>query len=212
MSSSSLVLDTSLFVNPAAARVFGATPTEAFTRFLELARETNGLEFLMPPTIYRELMHFAEENRVPKPLLLALRLQPPRKHETCIPAIFVYNLVDDARDRVDRGLRLSERHVREALQMEPPVKEPKGGGRTAGPRADAEAISRLRESYRRIMREGALDSRADVDLLILAYETNGLLASADQGVIDWATELGVAILPHDRLKEFLEQHRAPAAR
>jgi len=66
-------------------------------------------------------------------------------------------------------------------------------------------ISRLRENYRRIMREGMLDSRADVDLLLLAYEMGGLLVSADQGVLDWADSLGISTLSHDHLLEFISE-------
>jgi predicted DNA-binding protein (UPF0278 family) len=56
------------------------------------------------------------------------------------------------------------------------------------------------------MREGMLDSKADVDLLLLAYETEGSLVSADQGVLVWAEKLGISILPSDHLYEFLEAH------
>lgn len=198
-----VVLDTSLFVNPAAAHVFGSNPTEAFTRFLELARDIPSVEFHMPPSAYAELMHFADESQIPKALLLIVHQTPPRKHETKVPGIFLYQLVEDTRDRVDRALRLAERHVREAIQMTPPPPRTE-----KGPQADAEVIARLRESYRRIMREGTLDSRVDVDLLVLAYEQGALLATADLGVVAWAGNLGVSALPHDRIKDFLEERRS----
>lgn len=196
-----LVLDTSLFVNPACAQAFGPFPTAAFAAFLELAKDSQGVECCMPPSIYAELMHFVEEQKIPKSLLLVLNTKPPRKHETKIPGIFIYELVETMRDRVDRGLRLAERHVREALHMEPPPKVSDHGSKAV--RADAEAIARLRESYRRIMREGLLDSRADVDLLLLAYELDATLVSADQGVIDWAEKLGIRLLPYERLRALL---------
>jgi len=189
-----IILDTSLFVNPAAAMAFGPTPTLALTRFLDLAKNIPDVEFLMPPSIYAELMYFAEEVKIPKSLLLVIQKTPPKKHEIKIPVIFIYELVESMRDRIDRGLRLSERHVREALQMDPP---PKNQHDVKGPRPDAEMIGRLRESYRRIMREGMLDSRADVDLLLLSYELGGTLVSADQGVLLWAENLGINILQHD---------------
>lgn len=197
-----IVLDTSLFVNPDAARTWGPTPTAAFTRFLSTAQETKGLTFLMPPSIYRELMNFAEESKITKSLLLIIGQTPPKKHEIKVPGIFLYQLVEDMRDRVDRGLRLAERHAREALQITPPAKDmPK-----EVVRPDAEIIGRLRESYRRIMREGMLDSRCDVDLLLLAYEAQGTLVSADEGVLLWAENLGVSILPYAQLAEFLAEH------
>jgi uncharacterized protein len=195
-----IVLDTSVFVNPASGAVFGSSPTAAFTRFLEQARRVDGVEFLMPPSVYAELMHFAEEASVPKDLLTVIHQQAPKKNETKIPGIFLYNIVEEIRDRIDRGLRLAEKAVRDALyQVPPPV--PERGAK--GPYPDAEPIQRLRESHRRIMREGMLDSRADVDILLLAYETGATLVSADQGVLTWAENLGIEILPYNQLPAFL---------
>ena len=107
---------------------------------------------------------------------------------------------------MDRALRLAERTVRDALMETPP---PAAAPGEKGPRADAEWIGRLRESYRHIMREGMLDSRPDVDLLLLSYETGATLVSADFGVLDWARELGVETLPHDQLPAFLAGRTAP---
>lgn len=202
-----VVLDTSLFVNPAAAHVFGNNPTSCLISFLEKARLSLGVEFLMPPSIYAELMHFAEENRIPKELLLVLHQTPPKKNEIKIPAIFIYELVESMRDRIDRGLRLAERHAREALMSPAPAQKTHG----PGPKPDSEMIGRLRESYRRIMREGSLDSKADVDLLLLAYESNAILISADQGVLLWAENLGITILPHDQLLAFLNSNKLSAS-
>lgn len=195
-----IVLDTSVFVNPASSAAFGSSPTAAFMRFLEQAGRVEGVDFLMPPSVYQELMHFAEEASIPKDLLTAVRQQAPRKHETKVPGIFIYTLVEEIRDRIDRGLRLSERAVRDALQEPPPPMPEKGA---KGPRPDAEPIQRLRESHRRIMREGMLDSRADVDILLLAYEMGATLVSADQGVLLWADNMGIELLPYDQLPAFL---------
>jgi RNA ligase partner protein len=201
-----IVLDTSVFVNPASAHVFGDSLTVAFTRFLELAQSVEGVEFYMPPSIYTELMHFCEESKVPSNLLLLINRRPPKKNELRVPGVFIYTLVESMRDRVDRGLRLAERHVREALDGtasdKAAIASTEGDKKV---RPDAHVIGLLRESYRRIMREGMLDSKADVDLLLLAYEMNATLVSADQGVLEWAENLGVALLAHERLREFLQE-------
>lgn len=164
----------------------------------------------MPPSIYYELSHFAEETKIPARLKNVIQQQAPKKNELKVPGIFIYNLVDTMRDRVDRGLRLAERHVREALLAQQ-TKSPEALAKGDAPkkhgeiRADAEAISRLRETYRRIMREGALDSKADVDLLLLSYELDGILVTADEGVLLWAEHLGLKILPYPQLKSLLEE-------
>lgn len=195
-----LVLDTSVFVNPDSGRAFGHDPTSSFQGFLELAQGAPSVDLYMPPSVYEELMHFAEEPKIPKKLLLAIHRKAPRKHEIKVPGIFLYQLVEEWRDRADRGLRLAERVTRESIVMSPPPPHQPG---EKGPRADAEVIGRLRESYRRMMREGMLDSKADVDLLLLTFELDGTLVSADQGVLDWAEKLGLSVLHHDHLKEFL---------
>jgi RNA ligase partner protein len=202
-----LVLDTSLFVNPASSTAFGGSPTDAFTGFLRIAARLDGVDFLMPPSVYTELMHFAEEPKIPKDLLVRVRQQAPKKNETKVPGIFIHKLVDQMRDRTDRALRLAERTVRDALMETPP---PAAAPGDKGPRADAEWISRLRESYRRIAREGMLDSAADADLLLLSYETGGTLVSADLGVMAWAAELGVETLPYDQFPAFLAGRARPA--
>lgn len=202
--SKQFVLDTSLFVNPASAQAFGSSPTGAFTNFLELAKKVEGVSFLMPPSIYSELMHFAEEKKISASLLSLIQQKPPKKHEIQVSGFFIYQLVESFRDRVDRGLRLAERHVREALQA-PEAAVPKE--KKAAPdeiRADSKLISSLRESFRRMMREGMLDSKADVDLLLLAYETKATLVSADEGVLAWAENLGIEILPYEQLQPCLK--------
>jgi RNA ligase partner protein len=202
-----LVLDTSVFVNPDSGRFFGTDPTSSFQSFLELAQAAASVEIMMPPSVYEELMHFAEEAKIPKKLLLAVHRKPPRKHEIKVPGVFLYQLVEEIRDRTDRGLRLAERVARESIQMTPP---PAAAPGQKGPRADAEVIARLRESYRRIMREGMLDSRADVDMLLLAYETGATLVSADVGVLVWAENLGISMLDFKHLRDFLLEHAGKA--
>jgi RNA ligase partner protein len=168
----------------------------------------------MPPSIYYELSHFAEEAKIPLKLRNVIQQQAPKKNELKVPGIFIYTLVDTMRDRIDRGLRLAERHVREALSSSAKASEDvstqslaKGDAtkKHGEIRADAEAIGRLRETYRRIMREGALDSKADVDLLLLSYELDGFLVTADEGVLLWAEHLGLKILPYPQLKSLLEK-------
>jgi RNA ligase partner protein len=203
MSKKQFVLDTSLFVNPASAQAWGSSPTAAFRNFLELAKKCEGTSFYMPPSIYRELMHFAEESKIPTPLLSVMQQQAPHKHEIQVPGMFIYTLVESFRDRVDRGLRLAERHVREALQT-PPVVNDSQKVKPDAIRADSKLISGLRESFRRMMREGMLDSKADVDLLLLSYEIKGTLVSADEGVLEWAENLGIELLPYNQLQPFLQ--------
>jgi len=181
-----VVLDTSLFVNPDVRTSLGRTPTEALETFLFLAAQIHILEFYMPPSVFEELMHFAERERIPGDLLVVLHQKPPKKHELKCPAFLLYELIEEMRDRVNKGLRVAESAVRSAEKRKPD-----------------EIIQDLRRKYREALREGIIDSKEDVDLLLLAMELDALLITADQGLIKWAEKLGIQWLFPEKFKDYL---------
>src|SRR5271169_1878322 len=142
-----VVLDTSLFVNPDVRARLGATPQEALENFLFLASQIGILEFYMPPSIFDELLHFVERSKIPEDLLVLLHQKPPKKHELKCPAFLLYELIEDIRERVNKGLRLAEKAVRSAENKKPD-----------------EIVQDLRKKYREALREGIIDSKEDVDL------------------------------------------------
>ena len=181
-----VVLDTSLFVNPDVRASLGATPIEALETFLCLAAQIGDLEFYMPPSIFDELLHFVERDKIPGDLLVILHQKPPKKHELKCPAFLLYELIEDIRERVNKGLRLAEKAVRSAELKKPD-----------------EIVQDLRKKYREALREGIIDSKEDVDLMLLAMELNALLITADQGLIKWAEKLGIKWLFPERFKDYL---------
>jgi RNA ligase partner protein len=181
-----VVLDTSLFVNPDVRSSLGTNPSEALETFLFLAAQIHILEFYMPPSIFEELLHFVEKDRIPGDLLLLLHQKPPKRHELKCPAFLLYELIEDMRERVNKGLRIAEKAVRSAEKKKPD-----------------EIIQDLRRKYREALREGIIDSKEDVDLLLLAMELDALLVSADQGLILWAEKLGIRWLFPDKFKDYL---------
>ena len=181
-----VVLDTSLFVNPDVRRSFGDSTTEALEAFLFLAAQIHILEFYMPPSIFEELLHFVERNKIPEDLLLILNQKPPKKHELKCPAFLLYELIEDIRERVNKGLRIAEKAVRSAVE-----------------KSSDEIIQDLRRKYREALREGIIDSKEDVDLLLLAMELDALLVTADQGLIKWAEKLGIKWLFPEKFKDYL---------
>ena len=181
-----VVLDTSLFVNPDVRQSLGETPTEAFEAFLFLAAQIHILEFYMPPSIFEELLHFIERDKISEDLLLILHQKPPKKHELRCPAFLLYELIEDIRERVNKGLRIAEKAVR-SLEKKTPD----------------EIIQDLRRKYREALREGIIDSKEDVDLLLLAMELDALLVTADQGLIKWAEKLGIKWLFPEKFKDYL---------
>jgi RNA ligase partner protein len=181
-----VVLDTSLFVNPDVRTSLGNTPTEALETFLSMAAQIHVLEFYMPPSIFAELLHFVEREKIPGDLLVILHQKPPKKHELKCPAILLYELIEDMRERVNKGLRVAENAVRSAEKKK-----------------TDEIIQDLRRKYREALREGIIDSREDVDLLLLAMELDALLITADQGLITWAEKFGIQWLFPEKFKDYL---------
>jgi RNA ligase partner protein len=181
-----VVLDTSLFVNPDVRTSLGNSPTESLETFLFLAAQIHILEFYMPPSAFEELLHFVEKDKIPADLLIILHQKPPKKHELTCPAFLLYELIEDIRERVNKGLRVAEKAVRSAEKK----------------KAD-EVIQDLRRKYREALREGIIDSKEDVDLLLLAMELDALLITADHGLIKWAEKLGIKWLFPEKFKDYL---------
>ncbi len=186
MAKTKIVLDTSLFVNPEIRRDFGDTPTEALEAFLFLAAQLPIMEFYMPPSIFKELMHFVNKDKLAGDMLFFLKQKPPSRYEMTVPATFLYELVEEMRERINKGLRIAETAVRTVEQKGQP-----------------ETIRELRRKYREALREGIIDSRQDVDLILLAKELDAILVTADQGVIHWAEKLGIKWLYPEMFREFL---------
>lgn len=181
-----VVLDTSLFVNPDVRESFGRSPTEALESFLFLAAQVPILEFYMPPSIFEELLNFIEPEKISGDLLVILQQKPPKKYELTCPAFLLYELIEDIRERINKGLRVAEKAVRGVIRI-----------------GEEEIIKDLRRKYREALREGIIDSKEDVDLILLAKELDALLVTADHGVIKWAEKLGIKWLLPGKFKDYL---------
>jgi len=82
------------------------------------------------------------------------------KYEMNVPAFLLYELIEDVRHRIDKGLRVAE-----------------------------QAVS-----------EGIIDSKEDVDLILLARELDGILVTADKGIMTWADKLGIRYVESRNLR------------
>ena len=142
----------------------------------------------MPPSIYEELIKFIDIRKVSDQFVLITK-KPPSTYELPIPAIFLYEFIEEFRSRINKGMRVAEKHSRKGL---------KGGH-------EEELIKNLRNEYRIALREGIIDSKEDFDLILLAKELNAHLATADTGLIKWAQKLGISCISAQELKAFLKQ-------
>ena len=141
----------------------------------------------MPPSIFEELMNFVSRDEISGELLLHLNQKAPSRFDIKLPAMLLYEFVEEMRDRVNKGLRISEKALRSAHSSEPDV-----------------LIKDLRRKYRDALREGILDSKEDVDMLLLAYELDAVLVTADGGAVIWADKLGVKWLIPDKFTDFIK--------
>jgi len=183
------VLDTSIFVNPEIRKRFGENPTEAMREFLRYAEILFGrVEFYMPPGIYHEVMHFVDEELKPDIELYIIK-KPPNLHDLKIPAFVVYELIEDIRRRIDKGLRVAEKAVRESVVETDNVDK---------------IIQKLRRNYRKALREGIVDSKEDFELILLAKELDATIVSADVGILTWAQKMGIKWIDASTFKDVLE--------
>ncbi|MCS7203201.1 MAG: RNA ligase partner protein [Thermodesulfovibrio sp.] len=181
-----VVLDTSIFINPEVRYIFGKTSEEAISEFLKLAKKTKNLEFFLPTTVFKELTHFVEENKIPKDFYYLVRIKSPDKYKNFCAAIFFYEFVEEIRMRINKGLRVAESAVRNVVN-----------------KGVEETIKDLRKKYREALREGVIDSKEDVDLIFLCIELKATLVSADTGLVKWADKFGIEWIVPEKFKEFL---------
>jgi len=187
------ILDTSVFTNPDVHAQFSVDALEGIHAFLELAATTPA-KFFMPSSIYEELGKIKDLSTLAADFQATVIIRSPRRFKLEVPADLLYELIDEVRHRVDRGLRVAEELTKEA-------------GRSENEDDLGRLVNKLRGRYRETLRQGILDSREDVDVLLLALELDGVLVSADQGLRKWADKVGVKIIDPHNLRHVLERIR-----
>ncbi|GGN98784.1 RNA ligase partner protein [Haloarcula pellucida] len=203
------VLDTSLFLT---TEIRGPDQdVEAACRdLLELvaaAKQIHNISCYMPPSIKAELTGMLENRDVSGDVLTKLDTwvitKSPAHHEVMIPADLVYKFIDEMSDRVDRGLRVSEKAVRKAEESRAETVEEHDHMTEVD-----KVISDLRDEYRDTLRQGVLDSREDFDLLMLAKELDAGVVTEDQGIINWAEDFGLRYLKGRSFPSLLTEYLA----
>ena len=182
--SGNYVLDTSLFVNPDARRYFGETIDGAISNFLSSAAKLKGMQFYMPSSVQKELKYFAQQE-LPN-FKHVIVIKSPSLHEMKVPALVMWKLLDEMRTRINAGLRVSEKFVRDQKM---PIDE---------------KLHRLRVQYKEALREGILDSEEDFEVLMLAKELDAAIITLDQGLVRAAEELGIKCMAVSAFYEHLK--------
>lgn len=187
------ILDTSLFTNPNSRKKFVKnrqdkdTTFDAVNNFLKIVSYAKNIDFFMPLSIKKELTHFLNEENHPL-LESVIKVKNPSLHELSIPAAVFYEFLDEIRNHIDKGLRVSENALREVSSLDTSIDQ---------------HIHMLREKYRKSLRDGIIDSKEDFDVLMLAKEIGGIIITADIGLMKMATQLGISFIEADRFYELL---------
>jgi hypothetical protein len=200
------VLDTSVFLTDEIRRDdedLEAAVTRLLDRIAEAKLQLN-ISCYIPPTVYDELTGILDNRGVSEATLQKLNTwvmkKNPTRFEVMIPADIVYSFIQEMSDRVDRGLRVSEKAVRRAEES-----SGEDGEREYMTAVD-EVVSDLRDEYRSTLRRGVLDSREDFDLLILARELDAGVVTEDTGVVAWAEDFGLRYLRGRDFPTLLERY------
>jgi len=203
------VLDTSVFLTEEIRRD-DEDVGEAADRLLDLVAEAKlrlNISCYMPPSIHDELTTMLDDRHVPEEVYSKLNTwvirKNPDRFEVRIPAVIVYHFIDEMSDRVNRGLRVSEKAVRKAEESNHETLDEHDHMTEVD-----KVISDLREEYRGTLRQGVLDSREDFDLLILARELDAGVVTEDRGIINWADDFGLRYLRGREFPSLLEDYLA----
>ena len=186
------VLDTTAFTEVRLRKLLGTDNLEeTVTKILSIMREARlklGSRFYMTPSTWNELRRMLLGNGVSLDVVQELAawvvVKAPDKLSTRIPAAVFSEYVADVRRRLYKGLRVAESAVRKASKDCP------GGDEEC----IGEVIRGLREKYREATRKGLVDSVEDLDTIILALETGGVLVTSDEGMARVSQQLGVVVV------------------
>jgi len=190
------VLDTTAFTDAKLISHLGGSINEAVNRLSELisiGRLRLNISCYMPPSTFKELKEFLLESKcsirdVDQVEAWVVRKAPDR-YSVLLSSQVIYDYVSDVRDRLDQGMTIVRRAIKEALkQTEKNLYE-----KNAQSIKDIESsLSRTYEDkYRQKMRRGVLDSLPDIDTLILAKELGAGVVSADIGIKAWTERMGI---------------------
>lgn len=182
-----IVLDTNIFINPDSRYFFGKSAKDALSNFCDQIKEKRNISCFMPPSINEELNKFIDTENI-QDKTIVINKKPPSIYESSTPALFFYELIEELRNRINKGLRVAEKYTRKAIQSN----------------NEKDLITSLREEYRLALREGIIDSKEDFDLILLARELNAYLATSDNGLVLWAQKLGINCISGKELKTLIE--------
>ena len=195
-----------------------STITESSEKILDLIAKSRvhlGISCHIPyPNVYDELIGFLKREGCPKEIIIKvdtwLVKKTPNRYEIKLPAEILYEYIRDLRERINKGMRLSENAIYETanevhvLTTENNLKNNK---RELINSVLSKTVNTFRNKYRSALRTGTLDSAPDLDVLLLAKELDAAVVASDEGIEKWAQRLGLRFVKSKDfpfiLKEYL---------
>lgn len=166
---------------------FGETTERVMENMILCGKQ---VKLYMPPKIVEEFLSFFEnkEQDIIKKLLAEITVKSPVIDSLQFPASVFYTLVDDIRNRSYRGLRTGEEEIEQAAQA---FNGAQALSKIEFQKKVGVQIKGFRDRYRQATRVGFLDSVADLDIIVLAKEVDGVVVSTDEGLLKWSRLFGV---------------------
>ena len=190
------VLDTTAFTDAKLVRQFGGSITDAVNQLSELisiGRLRLNISCYMPPSTFNELKNFLLENKctvrdIDQVEAWVVRKSPDR-YSVLLSSQVIYEYVSDVRDRLDQGMTIVRRAIKEGIKRTEENLLKSDGEDTKD--LERNLARTYEDKYRQKMRRGVLDSLPDIDTLILAKELDAGIVSADKGIKAWTERMGI---------------------
>lgn len=154
------------------------------------------------PSVYSELSSFLRRNECDENTFVKLDTwlvkKTPNRYEVKIPAAIFYEYIISVRQKINRGRRLAEDFILEssAISRSSEKLEEDIGN----------LISKFRDRFRTVMRQGLLDSAPDLDVLLLAKELEAGVVSSDVGIKKWSEKLGLRFVEASKFPRMLKEY------
>lgn len=187
------VLDTSAFTGLGESK---AKIEKHIKKLIETVSSSKkrAISFYMPPSAWEELVNMLERKRIPGSLISKLDAwtiqKAPSRMELNMPSEFLYQYIIQIRERVNRGLREAEKAVLKTKHK---------------PESHAQVIKELRDKYRMAVRKGMLDSKEDLDVILLAKEIGADVIAKDEGIANWARIWGIRFIDAEKFDKIVKE-------
>ncbi len=173
---------------------------------IALARLRLDISCYIPyPSVYTELTSFLKRYGCDEDIFTKLDTwlvkKTPNRYEVKIPAAIFYEYIITVRQKMNRGRRLAEEYILESSAITAKLEDKSKIEEEIGA-----LISKFRDKYRAVMRQGILDSAPDLDVLLLAKELEAGVVSSDAGIRKWSERLGLRFVEAAKFPRMLKEY------